>query len=58
MFPLHACVHMQLLKTHSGNDNYTERHVQTINDAPKFKLVQTEALKSKVCKLEIGGGEG
>ena len=39
---------VQLLKSHCGNDNYADRGMQTINDAHKFKQVQTDSVLREV----------
>ena len=40
----YTCVSLctQLCKSRPGNDRYSDRGMQTINDAPKPKLIQTE----------------
>ena len=40
---------MQLCKSRPGNDRYTERGMQTFNEAPKSKHVQTEQVVKRVC---------
>ena len=40
---------VQLLKNRVGNDMYVERGMQTYNNAPKQKEVQTSYIGKEVC---------
>ena len=45
----YVCNLIQLLKNKAGNDMYVERGMQTYNNAPKQKEVQTSFIGKEVC---------
>ena len=45
-----ALLFCQLVKDHIGNDRYVERSMNTFNNAPKLKYVQTNKISHNVSK--------
>ena len=44
---------MKLLKTRAGNDSFVERSMQTFNDEPKNKEIQTTAVNQNVSSQQL-----
>ena len=42
---------LQMLKNRAGNDMYVHRGMQTYNNAPKHKELQTNAVGTKVTEI-------